>query len=335
MSTVTYEENVQHTHMSIIRLLLFFFILDIASSRTLQNLAGNILLNVLGPRSRRLALYIADETVSRIRDIGDRYFDNSNSANRTDYIVSFVNGIYYSPSDLSRIEGKMAALLDRPVSSFYYPSSGWWINDATYAGYVLFWRPQGLKLALELSEHLRRLLKKGGRHCRVLHIAHSGGAIATYLAAKYHLSKEERSRIDVITFGAGKSISRKYFSGRVVNYYSRSDPLLFVDSASALVLKNSNVTSNASLLSSLDGDVMLDQHNTTYVFLHGSNGSLALEHSLEGPTYSQAIAKEGRLLQERIASLRAERNLSKTETTPQRIWHRLLHPLTSLLKRSK
>jgi hypothetical protein len=64
---------------------------------------------------------------------------------------------------------------------------------------------------------------------RILHIAHSGGAIITYLAAKYHLSSEERSKIDVVTLGAGRSLTRKYFSGKVINYYTRNDPCLLID----------------------------------------------------------------------------------------------------------
>jgi hypothetical protein len=86
-----------------------------------------------------------------------------------------------------------------------------------------------IDIARNLTLHIRHLLNDVGPNGRVLHIAHSAGAIITYLAAKYHLTNEEKKRIDVITFGGGHSITKKYFPGRLVNYYAQNDPLVSVD----------------------------------------------------------------------------------------------------------
>jgi hypothetical protein len=67
-------------------------------------------------------------------------------------------------------------------------------------------------------------------------LAHSGGAILTYLAAKYHLNEDEKSRIDVISFGGGHSITRKYFNrSYIMNYYTINDPIIFVDTRAAIL----------------------------------------------------------------------------------------------------
>ena len=144
-------------------------------------------------------------------------------------IITFINGIYHSEEDWRRIAKQIEDTFECPVLPHYNPSTGWWVGDATRAGSDLLRMPTDSRTALSLVAHLREALLTVGPRGRVLHIAHSGGAIITYIAAKYHLTAEERSRIDVITFGAGRSLTRKYFPSNVVNYYARNDPCLIVD----------------------------------------------------------------------------------------------------------
>jgi len=182
------------------------------------------------------------------------------------------------------------------VRTFYNPSSGSWVKDAYKAGFELVLRPNDLILAKQLAEHLRSALrevhpKKG----RVLHIAHSGGAIITYLAAKYHLTKAEASRIDVVTLGAGRSLTHKYFKGRLYNYYARNDPVLLVESRAAQLLKK---TTNHTY--SLVRD---SKHNTTFVFLEAVAQDTIYDHAVDGPTYRQALGWEAREFQARLRQM--------------------------------
>ena len=72
----------------------------------------------------------------------------------------------------------------------------------------------------------------------------------TYLCAKYHLTREETDRIDVATFGGGRSITRKYFSGRVVNYYALNDPLVLIDKRANQLARQANASSARSATAS-------------------------------------------------------------------------------------
>lgn len=102
---------------------------------------------------------------------------------------------------------------------FYLPSSGSWSRDFSQAMVASYSKSKDIDIAQKLADHLKSLLSEVGPQGRVLYIAHSAGAIMTYLAAKYHLTSEKKRRIDAITFGGGRSIARKYFPGRTVNHY--------------------------------------------------------------------------------------------------------------------
>jgi hypothetical protein len=212
-------------------------------------------------------------------------------------ITTFVNGIYHSVKDVADIENYLKNTFNTEVRSFYNPSSGSWVMDAYKAGFELVLRPSDLVLARQLAEHLRKALKDvrsdGGR---VLHIAHSGGAILTYLAAKYHLTSSETSRIDVITLGGGRSITHKYFKGRVYNYYARNDPVLMVDSRAARLMKKAKNTTYAVVQDA--------KHNTTFIFLEAIAKDPVFDHAMEGPTYRRALLWEALQYQERLQRLR-------------------------------
>lgn len=179
------------------------------------------------------------------------------------------------------------------VRAFYNPSSGWWVKDAAKAGYELVRRPNDLGLAKKLAEHLRTVLKEVGPSGRVLHLAHSGGAILTYLAAKYHLTSQETDRIDLATFGGGRSITRKYFKGRIVNYYSRNDPLTLVDGRAGALMK---FAKNSTYC-----EVRDRKHNTTFVYLQGLADNPLRDHSMFGPTYVMALRLEAANFRHRLS----------------------------------
>ncbi len=147
-------------------------------------------------------------------------------------------------------------------------------------------RPDDDKVAQGLALHLRKALRDAGETGRVLHLAHSGGALITYLAAKHHLASNETDCIDVATFGAARSITRKYFRNRAVNYYARNDPLIRLDGRASELLKWADPEV---------GDIMevnYLKHNTTFIFMEGRARAGLRDHSLEGPTYRAALEIE-------------------------------------------
>jgi len=220
-------------------------------------------------------------------------------------IVSFVNGIYHSPEDWRNLTVSLSDVFGDRVRAFYNPSSGTaffnWIQDAARAGYELVRRPNDLELAKRLAEHLRSALGEVGPTGRVLHLAHSGGAILTYLAAKYHLTTQETDRIDLATFGGGRSMTRKYFKGRVVNYYARNDPLTMVDGRAGALMRHAKKTDNNTFYT----EVRDRKHNTTFVYLHGIADNPLVDHSMFGPTYERALRMEAENFRARLLRLNA------------------------------
>lgn len=215
------------------------------------------------------------------------------------FVITFVNGIYHSIQDWKNISADIQQLFGASVRPFYNPSSGWWVRDATRAGYNLALRPCDLELSRELAEHLRTALQEVEPNGRVLHIAHSGGAILTYLAARHHLSRSEKGRIDIITLGGGKSITRKYFPGRVCNYYSRNDPLAILDNRAAKLMRRTHNRTYAEIRDA--------KHNTTFVFLAAQANHPIVDHSMLGPTYRYALSLEAAAFKDRLAALLAYR----------------------------
>ena len=209
--------------------------------------------------------------------------------------VSFVNGIHHSEEEWRNLTLLLSEVFGDQVRAFYNPSSGWWVKDAAKAGYELVRRPNDLGLAKKLAEHLRSVLREVGPTGRVLHLAHSGGAILTYLAAKYHLTSQETDRIDLATFGGGRSITRKYFRGRITNYYSRNDPLTLVDSRAGALMKFAKNTTYC--------EVRDRKHNTTFVYLQGLADNPLRDHSMFGPTYVMALKLEAANFRHRLSMM--------------------------------
>jgi hypothetical protein len=163
----------------------------------------------------------------------------------------------------------------------------------------------------------------------VLHLAHSGGAILTYLAAKFHLTKEETTRIDIATFGGGRSITRKYFhGGRIVNYYTNNDPLLMIDRRASLLSKLLN-DSTVKLFfdddtSAIYHEIRDFKHNTTFIYLDCHYNNPVLDHDMHGPAYLLALKIEARAHQKRVQNLLTIKELSK-------YWSRLIRKRSARL----
>jgi len=119
---------------------------------------------------------------------------------------------------------------------------------------------------------------------RVVHIAHSQGALITAMALR-RLSADEQIFLDVITFGGAAAITVDEFPhlSRRINYYSTNDPLLYIVPAAYTALRSGFT----SLLSS-------GVSTPEFVFLAPRAGDPVIDHGLLGPTYSVAVAWEGR-----------------------------------------
>ena len=185
---------------------------------------------------------------------------------------------------------------------------------------------------------------------RVLHLAHSGGAIMTYLAARYHLTTNETSRIDIATFGGGRSITRKYFGGgRIVNYYSQNDPLLMVDKRASLLSKMLNASTSRSVINGAQiatyNEIRDMKHNTTFVFLDGQLNHPIRDHGMEGPTYLLALQLEALEHKRRMSQLstpietrkyymRLGRKRIAKITGIRHFWGSVPHTVRSFRKRS-
>jgi hypothetical protein len=261
--------------------------------------------------------------------VSDRSSSSSDyfSSNQTDkplVIVTFINGIHHTYEECKNISAILETVLGAPVFPFYNPTTGSWMKDLSRASVDLIFRSDDIVLARNLTEHFRKIFRDDLHpQGRILHIAHSGGAILTYLAAKHHLSRQEANRIDVITFGGGKSITRKYFStGRVVNYYARNDPLTIIDMRTNGLLRKyeSGLVSLQNTTTTRErkhGTMNEKKHNTTFVFLEAVMNHPLSDHSMFGPTYRMAMDLEADQLKNRMNQLIMK--LSKEKSMIRRI----------------
>jgi len=137
-----------------------------------------------------------------------------------------------------------------------------------------------------LVKHLKEAIRAVGKKGRVIHIAHSQGALITALAAK-QLSPLEMNQIEVISFGGAAALRKTAQTPfqRCINYYSVNDPLLFVVPSAAQALRSGFV-----------GD-------EEFCFLAPRLGDPIADHNLLGPTYAQALQWEGARFQQRYQSV--------------------------------
>lgn len=241
-------------------------------------------------------------------EISNAYRNSDPKRNNSNFVaISFINGIAHSERDWLRVTNLIENIFGQEIFPFYNPSTGSFMSDLTNAGYELVIRSNDIQNAQNLANHLRKILANINPKGRILHIAHSAGAILTYLAAKHHLLPEEKDRIDVVTFGGGRSITRKYFRGRTINYYAINDPLVVVDRRAANLM-NKYYKYNASFIEILEA-----KHNTSFVFLQGLAQNSIMDHSLEGPTYMGVLRHEAIEYYKRVADMitkdNADRNM--------------------------
>ena len=88
--------------------------------------------------------------------------EQNHTSNPCRSVVSFVNGIYHSVSELQMIADQLEEIFSEEVRVFYNPSTGNWFSDAYRAGVELIYKPDDLLIAKSLALHLRRALKDVG-----------------------------------------------------------------------------------------------------------------------------------------------------------------------------
>jgi len=162
----------------------------------------------------------------------------------------------------------------------------------------------------ELVKHLKEAIQKVGKDGRVIHIAHSQGALITYLAIK-KLEKEEMMQMEVMCFGGAEVIrsTEEFPFARCINYYSVNDPLLFIVPQAAKALRSGFMGMGYGRMSSNSGgsngeDVastlaaMADPNaEPEFVFLTPREGDPVKDHGLFERTYLDALKWEGRRYQ--------------------------------------
>ena len=140
--------------------------------------------------------------------------------------------------------------------------------------------------------HLKDAIQSVGPKGRVIHIAHSQGALITSLAVK-RLTKMEMSQLEIICFGGAEAlrVTPEFPFARCVNYYSVNDPLLFLVPQAARALRTGFMGTECS------GEALAKMAANTepeFVFLSPRAGDPILDHGLFGPTYLDALKWEGR-----------------------------------------
>lgn len=150
------------------------------------------------------------------------------------------------------------------------------------------------ELGVFFLRHLKDAVASVGKRGKVIHIAHSQGALVTFLASR-QLTPLEMSQIEVIAFGGAAALQKTPSTpfSRCVNYYAANDPLLLLVPTAAQALRSGFVA------------------NEEFCFLAPRVGDPIADHNLLGLTYGQALAWEGQRFQRKYQSLisRSSRSL--------------------------
>ena len=206
--------------------------------------------------------------------------------------LTWVNGMGHHLQHMEDGEEKISSYFGgEPVRYCYNPTSQ--AHDEDMLGYVGDLAQAAAQLVGRitaevdaLAQHLREAISAVGPRGCVVIVAHSQGALITFLASK-QLTSEEMSQIEVITFGGAaalRSTSNTPFR-RCVNYYSVNDPVLLVVPEAAKALRSGLVS------------------DEEFQFLAPRSGHPIQDHNLVGPTYAQALQWEGILFQNKYKSL--------------------------------
>jgi hypothetical protein len=203
--------------------------------------------------------------------------------------LSWINGIAYIRGYADEEQKVLERMFGTKVHFCYNPTKMTndqdvigFVNDLTQAGTQKLGR---LTLEVEsLVQHLREALQKRPNE-RVVLIAHSQGALITYLAVQ-QLNTTEIEKLEVLAFGGAAALRvtpRTPFK-RCINYYSINDPILFVVPSAAQALRSGLVHEEFCFLSPRVGDPIVD-------------------HYLLSPTYKTALEWESQRFQREYQSV--------------------------------
>ena len=137
------------------------------------------------------------------------------------------------------------------------------------------------------DRHLKTAVSEVGKRGRVLHIAHSQGALVTTLAAK-KLTPLEMNQIEILAFGGAAALRKTPETpfARCINYYSANDPILLLVPSAVQALRSGWI-----------------RDDDEFCFLAPRSGDPIEDHGLLGPTYSQALGWEGQRFQSQYQNL--------------------------------
>ena len=202
--------------------------------------------------------------------------------------ITWVNGIGYAPEHMETDAHIISQHFRHPILFCHNPTGMTheedylgWMGDLTQAGTQKIGRITAEVDAL--VKHLQQAVAAVGPKGRVVHIAHSQGALITSLAAK-QLSPDELKRIQVLAFGGAaalRSTPQTPFE-RCINYYSVNDPLLWIVPSAAQALRSGFDSPEFCFLAPRAGDPVEDHH-------------------LVGATYGPALEWEGARFQREYA----------------------------------
>jgi len=225
--------------------------------------------------------------------------------------LTWVNGIGYNTSHMEKeapvissyFGGKDVKFYHNPTKMVDEQDTRGYFSDLTQAGQQKYLG----RITDEVNglvKHLREAVRsiEGNRGGTVVHIAHSQGALVTWLAAK-QLTPLEMNRIEVISFGGAtpvRSTPETPFR-RCVNYYSVNDPLLFLNPSAETALR-SGFHRHHHNHHKHNGDAHAEEMEDEFCFLAPRVGDPIADHMLLGPTYASALEWEGRRFVHRYQS---------------------------------
>jgi hypothetical protein len=204
-----------------------------------------------------------------------------------------VNGVGHNLQHMEDGGEKISSYFGgEPVLLCYNPTSQ--AHDEDVLGYVGDLAQAAAQLVGRITaevdalvQHLREAIADVGPQGCVVIVAHSQGALITFLASK-QLTPDEMSQIEVLAFGgaaAMRKTSQTPFR-RCVNYYSVNDPVLLVVPEAAKALRTG-----------------LCSDEDEFCFLAPRVGDPIADHCLVNPTYAQALQWEGSLFQQKYRSV--------------------------------
>jgi len=221
-------------------------------------------------------------------------------------ILTWVNGIGHNLDHMSSGQTSLSSIFGGKMIRFCHNPTAMANEDDTKGFYGDLRQATSQKYMGKVTDevnslvkHIQEAVNDVGPKGKVIHIAHSQGALITNLAAN-NLTKAEMSQVEVLCFGGAVSIHRSEERpfARCVNYYSVNDPLLLVNPGASRALRTgvwgmgSGSTSGSGLAAMVD-----PLTEPEFVFLTPRGNDPIVDHGLLGPTYIDALRWEGRRYQ--------------------------------------